>query len=235
MLFGTRKKIISKQILIQYESQVIEQVNNFKYLGIIFDNSLKFNEHIDKTCNKISRTIGFIRQIKQYLPKKVLVMLYNGLILPHIDYGLVIWGKSCQFLIIKLQRLQNRYARLVLNADFFTPHTTLLGKLKWQSISQRVDYQFCLFMFKVINGLAPEYLRGLLSFRTPQIQTRYALNAPLFIPRPKTEYMKKSFQYHGPFLWNKLPFIIRNTQSLQVFKTKCKSLSTTFFFPKPLV
>ena len=143
MLFGTYKKIRAKQILIQHQRQVIEQVNNFKYLGIIFDNSLKFDKHIDKTCNKIARTIEFIRQIKQYLPRKVMIMLYNGLILPHIDYGLVIWGKTSKCYMSKLQRLQNRYARLVLNADFFTPHTSLLCQLNWQSVMQRVEYQFC--------------------------------------------------------------------------------------------
>ena len=60
MLFGTHKKVRAKQILIQHESQVIEQVNNFKYLGIIFDNLLKFDKHIDKTCNKIARTTEFL-------------------------------------------------------------------------------------------------------------------------------------------------------------------------------
>ena len=51
-------------------------------------------------------------------------------------------------------------------------------------------------------GSSPEYLKDLIIFRTPQIPTRYALNSPLYIPKPKTEYMKKSFQYHGSCLWN---------------------------------
>ena len=48
MLFGTHEKVRVKQILIQHESQVIEQVNNFKNLGIIFDNLLIFDKHINK-------------------------------------------------------------------------------------------------------------------------------------------------------------------------------------------
>ena len=226
MLFGTHKKVRAKQILIQHESQFIEQVDKFKYLGLIFDNFLKFDKHIDKTCSKISRSIGFIRQIKQYLPRKVLIMLYNGLILPHIDYGLILWGKSSQCFTSKLQRLQNRYARLVLSADFFTPHTSLLRQLNWQSFLQRVDYQFCVFMYKIINRLAPEYLQELIVFRTPQIPTRYALNSPLLIPKPKTQYMKRSFQYYGSCLWNKLPICVRNSTSLQSFKYQCKILSS---------
>ena len=43
---------------------------------------------------------------------------------------------------------------------------------------------------------------------------------------PKTEYIKKSFQYHGSSLWNKLPLCVRNATSLQSFKSKCKILST---------
>ena len=225
MLFGTHKTVRAKQILIQHESQVIEQVNNFQlaYLGIIFDNLLKFDKHIDKTCNTISRTIGFIRQIKQYLPRKVLIMLYNGLLLPHIDYGLVIWGISSQCLTSKLQRLQNRYSGLA----FFAPHTPLLRQLNWQSFLQRVDYQFCLFMFKVINWLAPEYLKELIRFRTPQIPTRYALNSPLYIPKPKTEYIKSLFNTMVLAYGTNFHFVLETpATSLQSFKSKCKILST---------
>ena len=57
---------------------------------------------------------------------------YNGLILRHIDYGFVIWGKSSHCFTSILQRLQ--YARLVLNADFLTPHTSLLRDLNRQSL-----------------------------------------------------------------------------------------------------
>ena len=103
------------------------------------------------------------------------------------------WSRRVTSDFNSLQRLQNRYARLVLNADFFTPHTSLLRQLNWQSVLQRVDYQFCLFMFKVINGLVPEYLKDLIIFRTPQIPTRYALNSPLYIPKPKNWIHEKVF------------------------------------------
>jgi len=122
MLFGTHKKVHNKQIVLKREDDIIEQVTQFKYLGVMLDNTLKFDKHIEFVFAKLARTIGYITQIKKYLPKQVLILLYNALILPHIDYGLIIWGTSAKFLILKVQRLQNRYARLILNADFLTPH-----------------------------------------------------------------------------------------------------------------
>jgi len=154
-----------------------------------------------------------------------LILLYNGLILPHIDYGLIIWGTSAKFLILKVQRLQNRYARLILNADFLTPHLLMLKRLNWQSVLQRVNYQFCLYMFKVINGLSPQYLKVMVIFRTPHIFTRYAIDNPLYVIKPNKDYMKRSFQYVGSIIWNNLPLCIRNTTSINSFKRQCKLLS----------
>ena len=72
--------------------------------------------------------IGCIRRIKHLQPRKFLVNLYYSLILPHIDYCCTAWG-SCSktnLNIILIQRLQNKYARLVLNADWYTSQCFLM-------------------------------------------------------------------------------------------------------------
>ena len=224
MLFGTRKKIHGKQIIVRFEDFIFQQVYQYKYLGITLDNLLRYDKHVEMVCGKIARAIGYIRQIKYYLPQNVLIMLYNGLLLPYIDYGLVIWGKCAQYLLSKVQKLQNRFARIILNVDYYTPNLTLRTQLKWQSIAERVHYQFCLYMFKIVNGLAPNYLKDLITFRTPSILTRYATTCPLYIPKPNTDYFKRSFQYHGSITWNNLPHSVRTSTSLISFKRKCKHL-----------
>ena len=92
MLFGTRKRIKNQSVRLIYRDNVIEVVNEFKYLGVLFDNCLKWDIHISKTVSKISRTISCIKRIKYYLPKRILKLLYDSLILSHIDYGIVLWG-----------------------------------------------------------------------------------------------------------------------------------------------
>ena len=111
---------------------------------------------------------------------------------------------------------------------FFTPHTSLLRQLNWQSFLQRVDYQFCLFMFKVINGLVPEYLKDLIIFRTPQIPTRFALNSPLYIPKPKTEYMKSLFNTMALAYGTNFHFVLETPHH-------CNRLNLNAKFSPPLI
>ena len=52
--------------------------------------------------------------------------------------------------------------------------------------------------------------------------TRFSANNCLYVPRPKTEYLKKSLTYYGVILWNDIPQFIRNADNLSDFKTKYK-------------
>ena len=116
----------------------------------------------------------------------------------------------------------------MLSADFFTSQTLLLTQLNWQSVSQRVNYQFSMYMFKVINGRVPNYLHDIIVFKVPLIFTRHAIACPLYIPKPKTDYMKRSFQYQGSVIWNNLPQCVRNSTWIMSFKRKYKLLSIDF-------
>ena len=152
-------------------------------------------------------------------------LLYNCLILSRFDYGLLLWGKSAKCNVDKIQKLQNRYARLILNADFLTSSNTLLSRLKWQSISERVQYQFRIWMYKTINNKMPNYIQNLLCYRTININTRHATSCPFYIDKHRTEYFKRSFHYQGSTIWNNLPLDSRNTTSLESFKKHCKLIS----------
>ena len=174
---------------------------------------------------KISRSIGCIRRIKQLVPQKILINLYYALILPHIDYCCTAWGSCSKTNLAKIQRLQNKYARLVLNVDSYTPQCFLTTTLSWQSVVQRIKYQYCLLVFKIMKNIVPPYLGRLITPYSVTYSTRYADNSSLLIPHPKTEYKKRSFSFTGSLLFNKLPIAVQHSSSLQPFKTSCLKFS----------
>ena len=57
------------------------------FLGITINNKLKWNSHINKVTNKISKTVGILNKLRSFLPSGVLQTIYNTLILPHLIYG----------------------------------------------------------------------------------------------------------------------------------------------------
>ena len=71
----------------------IERVTEFIFLGIIIHQHLKWDSiHINKIALKISSPTGIIYKLKNIFPKNTISTLYNTLILPHIHYGILLWG-----------------------------------------------------------------------------------------------------------------------------------------------
>ena len=73
-------------------------------------------------------------------------------------------------------------------------------------------------IYKPLNGLVPEYLSSKFVKRN---ETRYSLRDSvnkLFVPFPRTNFMKNSFTYSGAVLWNSLPCDVREAKSLSQFK-----------------
>ena len=138
--------------------------------------------------SKINRAIAFLTQT-------ILAQLYYSFILPHLDYCSVVWGKCNKTDLLKLQRTQNRYARLVLNADHLTTKETLLNSLGWQSVPSKINYQYCISVFKILNDLAPYYLNNLATKRPIYYVTRHSTLNPLSIPKPNTELKKKDHSH----------------------------------------
>lgn len=65
-----------------------------KFVGTIIDCKLSWKEHISSLCSKISRIDGVLNNLKHFLPHSTLLLLYNSLILPHVNYNLLVWGNA---------------------------------------------------------------------------------------------------------------------------------------------
>ena len=70
----------------------IEKVEQFKFLGLTLDSNLNWKKHSDNITNKCSQIIGILNRLKQILPQNIKIMLYNALLLPHINNILLLSG-----------------------------------------------------------------------------------------------------------------------------------------------
>ena len=77
---------------IEINSREVDCVDNFNFLGILLDKHLNWKSQTSKIANKISRTIGVLTKLKQYLPSRILLTIYNTLTMPHLNYGILAWG-----------------------------------------------------------------------------------------------------------------------------------------------
>ena len=88
MLFHSPNKKIDIPS-IEINSTEVDCVVNLNFLGILLDKHLNWKSQTSKIANKISRTIGVLTKLKQYLPSRILLTIYNTLIMPHLNYGIL--------------------------------------------------------------------------------------------------------------------------------------------------
>ena len=51
----------------------------------------KLEKHVEHISNKCLKTLGVLNKLKHFLPINVKIILYNSLILPHFNYGIMSW------------------------------------------------------------------------------------------------------------------------------------------------
>ena len=115
MIAGSRQRItkIENDPDITLGNDNIKRVKETKTLGIIIDDQLKWNTHIDNVVAKVSRAIGLIRRMKMFVPQATLISVSNAIVQPHFDYCSLFWDIGNAYSLEKLQKVQNRAARVI--------------------------------------------------------------------------------------------------------------------------
>ena len=72
----------------------IARKTNIKYLSVFIDEHLNWGPQILHINNKVSRNMGIINKLKNYLDIHTLTQLYYTLIFPYLSYGITSWGNT---------------------------------------------------------------------------------------------------------------------------------------------
>ena len=208
------------------DSQIVPGTEAIRNLGCWFDNNFSMNTHVTKTCKAGYYYLHNISRIRKFLTQEVTEKLVHAFVTSRLDYcNSLLYGLPST-LLSKLQRVQNAAARLVHKAPRFCHITPLLVDLHWLPIRSRINFKIILLTFKAIYGLAPQYIRDMISLKP---NSNYALrsnNQTLLLPprfRTLTTLGDRAFSAAAPKLWNHLPISIREERDLGGFKKKLKT------------
>jgi hypothetical protein len=225
MLFHMPQKNV-KYPDIQINNNKIEFVKEFNFLGITIDKSLTLKSHMDKITTKISKIIGIMHKIKYILPTSALLNIYNALIVPHLNYGILIWQKHCEKMFI----LQKKAIRAISCARY-NSHTSglfkSLGLLKLHDICSLQALKFC---FQLESGVLPYYFQqsGLFLKNSYYHQYETRRNNNYSLPYIKHEFAKFGIRYFIPNYFKGLKDCLKEkifTHSLNGLKSYFKFIT----------
>ena len=141
--------------------------------------------------------------------------LYLTAILPNLTYCHTVWHFCKVSDRRKLERVQERALRVIFNSKTDTCDV-LLSRAELPYLYNRQLQDIVILMFKVKNGLAPDYIMEL--FRNSN--KGYSLrNADFDLPRlSSVRYGKHSIRYLGPYLWSRLSAVDRKRLTIGNFR-----------------
>ena len=201
----------------------IKRVSSTKSLGVQIDDKLTWNDHIDQVVKKVSSGIGALKRVRPFVPFQILHRMYKTLVQPHFDYCSAVWANCGKTLVEKLQKLQNRAARVLTHSDYDADAKQLIEALGWKTLDKQRENQVASVVFKSLNGLAPEYLKSKFIQRSDTTSYNFrGMENKLSLPLPRTNYGKETICYRGAVVWNNLPCNVRQASSLSEFRKLLK-------------
>ena len=219
----------TKEINITLRGKDIAKHETIKYLGVTIDKDLTWKSHLTNTCNKAFAAVAAIRRSTSYLPCQTRKMLYNALVLPHMDYCSVVWHSCSSKLSQSLERVQNYGMRVILSKPPRTPSAPLRHKLNWTTLHQRRHINMLCQVHRVMLSQAPAYMANKFNTNSTLYHSTRGANK-IHLKRPNTNLYKQSFEFQGAFHYNELNSNIRTLSSVVDFKTALSGKSFFFFF-----
>ena len=146
--------------------------------------------------------------------------LPSSFIKSHFSYCPFIWMFCNRKRIKKVNKIQERYLRLMTN-NCKLSYEELLDLTNEISPHQRCLNSLMPEVYKCLNKLSPDVVNDTLPVSKYRYNTRHY---NLFVTdRPETDrYGPNSIPYRADHIWNLLPCEIKNSANLNSFKSKLK-------------
>ena len=215
IIFSNRRYFHSESSSLFLCNDKIKYASSCKFLGVIIDSNLSFNDHIRHISSKISKSVGIFRILQRYLPKNVLLNIYYSLIYPYLTYANIIWGGTHECHLNSLIILQKKLIRIISNAEYLAHTDPLFFDNQVLKVIDIHKYLLAQDMYKrnSSNNLLTIQHTYNTRFRHDAQPTNHRLDASRRLP-----------SYAGATVWNSLPDAFKSSQlKFHKFKKSVKS------------
>jgi len=232
ILLGThqRNSTLASVTGVNVSGSTVPLSDHIKLLGVTLDKSLTLRKHVNLVSQSCYYHIKALRHIRHSLDSHTASLIAHALVSSRLDYANSVLYGSPNSAILKLQRIQNTLARIVLNTNSLTHSDPLLKQLHWLPIQSRIHFKLASITYKALSTSTPQYLATFLLRYHPIRTLRSSDQQLLVVPASHTNFGSRSFRHTAPSIWNEIPLQVRSAPSIASFK---HSLKTLYFCHPP--
>ena len=134
---------------------VMPVVEEEKDLGVTFNDSFNFNDHISVSIAKANRIVGWISRTIISRKPEVMVRIYKSLVRPHLEYCTQVWAPVAKHgnwnVISDIEDVQRSFTRMIEGIGLLT-YKERLHHLKLTTLLERRMRGDLIETFKIVNG-----------------------------------------------------------------------------------
>ena len=146
------------EVSLQLDGAAIKRAQTVKYLGVFIDEDLKWKTHIAKLYTVLSRNVGIISRVRYFLNSKHLLLLYNSLVLSHLNYCCFMYSSTYSTNINEIEKLQKRAVRMVDGQPRLAHTAPIFKKLKLLRIQDIGKQQMLLLLHRKLKVNMPNQI-----------------------------------------------------------------------------
>ncbi len=220
MIFHNRQRNIDNytNLTLKLDGQTIQRTSSFNFLGIVVNEFLTWSDHISYISQKINPVVGLLNRLKHQLPRRILQMIYNSLILSRLHYGNILWGGNPGSLI----KLNKRALRAIVNAGINSHTSPICKKLSLLSLPDIHQMKVLCLYKQYIDSKLPNNIHNIFTDmnknelpRTAAYQCTIRYELPQYLQTAPPEILDNvPTSSYTCFKWNAKKYLIDRYASL---------------------
>ena len=208
----------------------LERVEYTKFLGVLVQENLSWAAHVNYICNRVSKATALLAKLKHYLPKYVLLIIYNSLCISHISYALSVWGSAPKSATKRINKLHKKGIRHVCNSKYNAHTEPLFKKNRILQINDLFKLQCAKIMYKKMQCKLHGYHASKLTtnYESNNTNTRQRYDVNVHMHKNKLSEIN-TINYKVGTSWNELSLDTKMLafKTLPTFTKRVKNLYLT--------
>lgn len=201
-----------ESIYVPVRGKSIPESNNVKFLGLLIDSGLRYDEHCAVLERKLSTALYAIRNLRTVVSLDTLRIFYFAYVESRLRYGVIFWGAvACAR---RLFILQKRIIRCMMGVATLASCRPIFSDLRILPLPS-------LYIFEILNYFNShenDFIRNKNIYNNMETRQRNDLS----VPKHTTKMYEMCHKYKAVTIYNKLPKSIKALQAKPQFKVKLK-------------